>query len=137
MDSEELTQLRAAIAGSPDNIPLQKLFAKALLRHQKYEEAEATYKNILRSTPDDLSIKLGLATAFCGLSKTSTGLVIIEEMIKAPKPPVGTWLIYAKLLLQAGNGPEASDAYQKAVLLDPNLKDAFLESEINLLSQKK
>jgi len=137
MDSEELTQLRAAIAGSPDNIPLQKLFAQALIRHQKYEEAEATYKNILRVSPDDLSIKLGLATAFCGLSKTSTGLVIIEEMIKSPKPPVGTWLVYAKLLLQAGNGPEASDAYQKAILLDPNLKDAFLESEINLLSQKE
>jgi len=137
MDSDELTKLRAAIAGSPDNIPLQKLFAQALLRHQKFEEAEATFKNILRANPDDLSIKLGLATAFHGLSKTSTGLVIIEEMIKTPKPPVGTWLVYAKLLLQAGNGPEASDAYQKAILLDPNLKDAFLESEINLLSQKE
>lgn len=137
MDSEELTQLRAAMASSPDNIPLQKLFAQALLRHQKYEEAEATYKNILRVTPDDLSVKLGLATAFCGLSKISTGLVIIEEMIKNPKPPVRTWLIYAKLLLQAGSGPEAKDAYEKAVLLDPNLKDAFLESEINLLEQKE
>lgn len=136
MDSEELTQLRAAMASSPDNIPLQKLFAQALLRHQKYEEAEVTYKNILRASPDDLSVKLGLATAFCGLSKTSTGLVIIEEMIKNPKPPVRTWLIYAKLLLQAGSGPEAKDAYEKAVLLDPNLKDAFLESEINLLEQK-
>lgn len=136
MDSEELTQLRAAIAGSPDNIPLQKLFGQALLRHQKYEEAEATYKNILRASPDDLAVKLGLASAFCGLSKTSTGLVIIEEMMNAPKPPVGTWLIYAKLLLQAGNGIAARDAYEKAILLDPNLKDAFLESEINLVSQK-
>ncbi len=137
MDSEELTQLRAAIASSPDNIPLQKLFAQALLRHQKYEEAEAAYKNILRASPDDLSVKLGLATAFCGLSKTSTGLVLIEEMIKNPKPPVRTWLIYAKLLLQTDNGPEAKDAYEKAILLDPNLKDAFLESEINLLEQKE
>ena len=137
MDSEELTQLRAAIASSPDNIPLQNLFAQALLRHNKYEEAEVTYKNILKSTPDDLSVKLGLATAFCGLSKTSTGLVIIEEMVKTPKPPVGTWIIYAKLLVQAGNGPEARDAYEKAVLLDPNLKDAFLESKINLLGQKE
>ena len=136
MDSEELTELRAAIAGSPDNIPLQKLFAQALLRHQKYEEAEATYKNILRASPEDLSVKLGLASAFCGLSKTSTGLVIIEEMMNSPKPPVRTWLVYAKLLLQAGNGSEARDAYEKAVMLDPNLKDAFLESEINLLEQK-
>jgi len=136
MDSEELTELRAAIAGAPNNIPLQKLFGQALLRHQKYEEAEATYKNILRAAPDDLSVKLGLATAFYGLSKTSTGLVLIEEMIKAPKPPLRTWLVYAKLLLQSGSGSEARDAYEKAVLLDPTIKDAFLESEINLLNQK-
>lgn len=137
MDIEELTQLRAAVAASPDNLPLRKLYANALLRHKKYEEAETAFKDILRLSPDDTSLKVGLATAFYQLSKTAAGLVIMEEVIKTGTPPGHAWLLYAKLLLKAGDGAEAKDAYEKAILIDPSLDDAFFASEINLNKENK
>jgi SpoVK/Ycf46/Vps4 family AAA+-type ATPase len=132
MDSNELNDLREAIQASPNNIPLRKMYAKALHKNSRYQEAEIEYKEALRLSPNDLSLKLGLIESFYEQEKTSLGLVIIEEITTQPTPPAKAWLLYAKLLLQSGNSFEAKHTYEKAILLDNNLKDSFLESKINL-----
>jgi len=136
MDLNEINELRDAIKASPDNIPLRKYLAKSLMKIQRHEEAELEYKNALKQAPNDLSLKLGLAEAFCEQEKTSLGLVIIEELVEGNAPAPKAWLVYARLLMQAKNPNEAKDAYQNAVALDDNLKDAFLESQINLSQQE-
>lgn len=132
MDSNELDNLREAIQASPNNVPLRKMYANALLKNERFQEAEIEFKEALRLSPDDTNLKLGLIESFYKQSKTSLGLVIIEEITTAPTPPAKAWLLYAKLLLQSGNAYEAKHTYEKAILLDNNLKDSFLESEINL-----
>ena len=136
MEFNDLDQLRNAIQSSPDNIPLRKLYANTLLKHKRFEEAEIEYKDALRLAPGDLNLKIGLADSFCEQQKTSMGLVIIEEIINLNAPPPKSWLLYAKLLLQNKNAGEAKDAYEKAILINSDLKDSFLESEINLQLQK-
>ena len=136
MNIEELDQLRAAVAASPENLPIRKLYANALLRHKKYEEAEVAFKDILRLAPADTSLKIGLATAFYHLSKIAPGLVIMEEVVKQTTPPATAWMTYAKLLLKAGESANARDAYEKAIIINPSLTDAFFASELNLSQQK-
>ena len=136
MDSNELDNLREAILASPNNIPLRKLYANALLKNGRFQEAEIEYKEALRLSPNDLNLKLGLIESFFEQQKTSLGLVIIEEITSQPTPPAKAWLLYAKLLMQSGNSLEAKHTYEKAILLDNNLKDSFLESEINLAAGK-
>ncbi len=137
MESNELNDLRAAIKASPENVPLRKLYANALLKNSRFVEAEIEYKEALRLAPNDLSLKIGLSESFYEQEKTSLGLVIMEEITEAATPPARAWLVYAKLLLQSGNALDAKDAYEKAILLNQNLKDNFLESEINLEAQKE
>ena len=132
MESQELQHLREAIQASPSNIPLRKLYANALMKNERYEEAEIEYKEALRMAPDDIHLKTGLGNAFYEQGKTSAGLVIIEEVTQSGTPPSMAWLIYAKLLLKTGDGPSAKDAYEKAIILDGSLRDSFLESDINL-----
>lgn len=132
MESIELQQLREAIKASPSNIPLRKLYANALLKNQHFAEAEIEYKEALRMSPNDMQLKTGLASAFCEQDKTSLGLVIVEEITQSGTPPAEAWLVYAKLLLKTGDGMGAKDAYEKALILNNNLKDTFLESDINL-----
>lgn len=133
---DELQSLMDAVRLTPDNVPLRKYLCAELLRRQRWAEAEIELKDTLKLAPSDAELKIGLATAFCEQQKTSLGLVIIEELTAAPAPPPRTWLVYAKLLQQARQPQQAKDAYEKAVLLDPTLKDAFLESDINLSLQK-
>jgi transitional endoplasmic reticulum ATPase len=136
MDSSELNSLREAIQASPNNIPLRKMYANALLKNSCFQEAEIEYKEVLRMSPNDVNLKLGLIECFYAQEKTSLGLVIIEEITTQSAPPARAWLLYAKLLLQSGNSFEAKHTYEKAIILDNNLKDSFLESEINLAQGK-
>jgi SpoVK/Ycf46/Vps4 family AAA+-type ATPase len=132
MEFDELNQLRAAIQSSPDNLPLRKYLASLLIKKERWEEAELELKEALKLAPNDLELQIGLANAFHAQEKTGSGLVLIEELTQKGTPPPGAWLIYAKLLLQSGQAKDAKEAYENAVALDPNLKDSFLESDINL-----
>ncbi len=138
MESQELQQLQEAINASPNNIPLRKIFANTLLKHERYTEAEIEFKEALRMSKDDVDLKVGLAHSFYKLEKISPGIVILEEIIQGTiPPPASAWLLYAKLLLKAGDGLSAKDAYEKAVILNANLRDSFLESDINLKSSSQ
>lgn len=136
-DSEDIQQFREAIAASPNNIPLRKMLAGALMKNRRFEEAELEYKEALRLAPQDADLKIGLSNAFLEQQKISLGLVILEEMCyhAADAPPPRAWLVFAKLLLAAKQVSDARAAYDNAVALDANLCDAFLESELNLSAQ--
>ena len=134
MESQELQQLREAIQASPSNVPLRKLYANALLKNGRYEEAEIEFKEALRMATSDMHLKTGLGQVFYEQGKISPGLVIIEEITQTGTPPALAWIIYAKLLLKSGDPHGAKDAYEKAIILDSNLRDSFLESDINLKS---
>ena len=127
MEYNELDQLREAIGSSPENVPLRKLYANALVKNKRFEEAEVEYKEALRLAPGDIQLKVGLANAFCEQEKTSLGLVIIEEITAKGTPPATAWIVYAKLLLQSRQAADAKDAYEKAILIDPSVEDSFLE----------
>ena len=136
MEFNELNSLREAIKATPNNVPLRKLYINALTKAERYEEAAIEIKETLRLAPKDTALKVWLATVYHELKKTSLGLVVIEEVIGNNLAPAPAWLVYAKLLVQAKNIGEAKDAYEKAIIIDPSLKDAFLESDINLKLQQ-
>ena len=137
MSFDELSHLQEAVKNSPDNVPLRKYLANALLKKDRFEEAEIEFKEALKLAPQDTELKIGLAEAFHGQEKTTVGLVLVEELVNATTPPAGAWLIYAKLLLQAKQAVQAKDAYETAIMLNKDLADSFLESEINLKAQNE
>ncbi|MCC6726983.1 MAG: AAA family ATPase [Saprospiraceae bacterium] len=137
MEPQDLQHLHEAIKASPDNLPLRKLYANALLKNNRFDEAEAEFKEALKAWPNDVSLKTGLAEAFYKNGKTSVALILMEELTESGQPPAQVWLLYARILLKAGGAAAAKDAYEKATLLDPSLRDNFLESEINIASQKQ
>ncbi|MFK7775102.1 MAG: AAA family ATPase [Saprospiraceae bacterium] len=136
MNFDEIQSLREAIKASPDSIPLRKLLANALMKNERWEEAEIEIKDTLRMAPNDLQVKIALAQIFYELGKISTGLVLVEELIGLERPPAQAYLILAKLLLKTNDAENAKDAYEKATIIDTSLKDTFLESEINMKVQE-
>ena len=132
MDQNELYELREAVKASPNNVLLRKYLAKALIKAERFEEAEIEYKDALKIAPSNEGLKLGLATTFLKLKKTSLGLVLVEELLSSKGNLSATgWLIYAKLLLDNKQIEEAKDAYDKAILINASIADIFFESELN------
>ena len=136
MNFDEIQSLRDAIKASPESIPLRKLLANALMKNERWEEAEIEIKDTLQMAPNDLQVKVALAQTFYELGKISTGLVLVEELVDLERPPARAYLILAKLLLKTKDAEGAKDAYEKATIIDASLKDTFLESEINMKVQE-
>jgi transitional endoplasmic reticulum ATPase len=110
--------------------------ANALMKNERWEEAEIEIKDTLQMAPNDLQVKVALAQTFYELGKISTGLVLVEELVDLERPPARAYLILAKLLLKTKDAEGAKDAYKKATIIDASLKDTFLESEINMKVQE-
>ena len=102
MTDDALDALREALKLSPDNIPLRQHLAETLMGVGRYDEAEKEYRAALARDAGNVKLKLGLANAFYQQEKNSAALVIVEELIKTPAAPARAYILYAKLLVRAG-----------------------------------
>jgi SpoVK/Ycf46/Vps4 family AAA+-type ATPase len=126
-DDPHLAALRAALALSPDNPPLRRLFAEALLTAGKAAEAEFEFRELLKRAPGDAAIQAGLAAAFFALGRAAQALVLAEEAAKSAAAPASLFLLLARLRFRLGERPGAEEAYARARALDPALAEPDLE----------
>ena len=126
-DDPQLAALRAALAVSPDNLPLRRLFAEALVAAARFPEAETEFRELLKKQPADGLVQAGLAAAFFGGGKASQALVAAEQAAKAPQAPASLFVLLARLRFRLGERPGAEEAYARARTLDASLTDPDLE----------
>ncbi|WP_243651076.1 ATP-binding protein [Hymenobacter gummosus] len=122
-----------ALAFSPNNLPLRRHVAGLLRQLGRLQEAEEHYRLGLRQDPADADLQLGLADTYAALGKTSTALVVLEELLSSHPDNGRAHLLHARLLARAGGPPdEARQAYQQALQLDSSLRDAELDEQLGL-----
>ena len=132
MSQEAIHNLREALNFSPDNLTLRMMLAEALMNASFYSEAEIEFKEALKQNPADPKIKLGYAKACYLQNKNSIAGVIVEELLNAPTPMPYTFVLHAKILLKEKKLMDASQQYQKAIAIDPSLKDEELEDALKI-----
>lgn len=123
--SADLDGLRAAVSLSPDNLPLRKLLAAALLSANQSVEAEQAYRDALRLAPDDASLKLGLAKAFRQNKKDAAAVMVLEELMQIPN--ADAYFAMAELLAGQRQYADALSHYRQAVTLDERLENRSFE----------
>ncbi len=123
----KLDSLRAALALSPDNLPLLILFGQACLEEFAADEARATFERALRLAPRDPAAALGIARATHLLGKSSEAILRAEALVEAHPKNAEAHLWLARWLLDDGNRAAARAAYEKAVALSPQFRDEALE----------
>ncbi|MHB1133094.1 MAG: ATP-binding protein [Chloroflexota bacterium] len=132
LDEDALRTLREAVQLSPDNIPLRLHLAATLLKLSRPAEAEQEYREALTVAPGDARLKIGLARAFQRQGKGAPALVIVEDLLKDGDAPSGTYVMHARLLLQAGEVARAVLQYERALALDPASADPELGEALGL-----
>lgn len=130
--NDPVQSLREALQHSPDNIPLRQHLADTLLNHGRSGEAEAEYRHALSLAPDNTALKIGLAHAFYRQNKKSAALVIVEDLIKRADPPAQAYILYARLLIEAGEIQRAVHQYRTGVDLDPIAADPALAEQLGI-----
>ncbi len=126
-EKSSLDSLREALQGSPDNIPLLKMFAQACLDHWSLPEARQAYERILQLRPDDPQAKIGIAWILFKMGKTSEASVRVESIVQAHPDFAPGWLLASKLAFSEGNLEQAKQSYGKAKELDPTVYDEALQ----------
>ena len=134
---DALSALREAVKLSPDNLQLRQHLADSLLAAGRPDEAEAEYRHALALAPNDAKLKLGLATAFQRQNKNSEAFVIVEDLIKQPSAPARAHLLYARLLLKAGDVERSVRQYKRAVEVDPSVADPEFASRLGIRTGPK
>jgi SpoVK/Ycf46/Vps4 family AAA+-type ATPase len=124
--------LREALRLSPDNIPLRTHLAEQLLSAGRGDEAEREFKTALATRPDDAKLKIGLASAFYQQGKNSAAMVIVEDLVKQRDVPAKASMLYARLLLKAGDIERAVRQYKKAVEADASVADLELAARLGI-----
>ncbi len=130
MSDEAINQMREACRVSPNNMPLRLALAEMLMSFGRPDEAEVEYRAAGQLSPGNAGISFGLATAFYQQGKNSHAMVIVEDLIKNPQVEPRVRILYAKLLVRAGNADFASRQYRKAVEEDASLANAELASQV-------
>src|SRR4051812_49215185 len=129
---DPLASLREALRLSPDNVPLRMHLAEQLLLAGRAEEAVEEFKQALASKPDDAKLKIGLAGAYYQQGKNSAAMVIVEDLVKQRDVPAKATMLYARLLLRAGDVERAVRQYKKAVEADASVADIELASRLGI-----
>ena len=130
MDSMEkqLQALQESLRVSPENVPLRRMVAEALLGLERYDDAEQEARTALQYGCDDLGCKRILARVYFRKDKPGMGLVLTEDILATDPRDAGTWLLHAQLLQRTGDPAEAKTAYQQALHLDPDIQDGELDT---------
>jgi transitional endoplasmic reticulum ATPase len=118
-----IDSLREALKFSPENIPLRRHLAETLLAQGHPDQAELEFREALALAPDDAHLKLGLASSFLQQGKHNLAAVIFEDVTKAANAPPRAFILFARLLFQAGEVEEAVRQYRRGIEQDPGVAD--------------
>ena len=134
-EQSPLKSLREALALSPENIVLLKMFGQACINEWSLAEGREAFERMLKINPQDLDAELGVAQILYQMGNISESVVRTEAMIKKNPNYARAWLLLSKLNISEGNKDLARQQYEKALLLDPTIKDGALEKEFPLTAR--
>lgn len=127
-----IESLREALRLSPENVPLRKHLADALLNLGRNAEAEDEFRQALTQEPQNAALKLGLAEAFLRQNKESAALVVVEDLIKGREPPAAAHVLYAQLLFRRSEVPRAVAQYKLGIEQDPSVANEELARRLGI-----
>ncbi len=131
-NDETLRSLQEALRISPDNVPLRAHLAESLAGLGRFDEAEREFRQALSLDAQNVSLKLGLARVYWQMAKDSQALVIVEDLVRRGQGTAAAHVLYARLLLRAGDVQNSVAQYKLALEIDAAAADAQLGAELGV-----
>ena len=126
----DIDSLKAALAVSPENVPLLLMLAQAQMESFALDDARATFDRVIAQEPNHPEARVGIAQVLDLNGRNSEAILRIEQVCAESPDYAPAWLLRAKLSLNEGNKEEAYDSYQRAVRGDAALADPALLKRI-------
>jgi len=124
----EIEELKKAVAHSPENVFLRMMLIRKM-QHLPYyfNEFEEQINELLKVDASNIEGKELLAGLYLKKGKTSTTIIILEELDSSDELTVNGKKILAKAYLKEEDFGRAKELYQMVLLLDPEANDDELD----------
>jgi SpoVK/Ycf46/Vps4 family AAA+-type ATPase len=126
----DIDSLRAALAVSPDNIPLMQILAKALEDAFEINEAKELYERIILLAPEQVQAHLGLIRILDLRGETSLAVVRLDVLCEKHPQCAEAWMLRARIAMDEDDAAAAGKYYAKAVALNHALAEDGLMKQI-------
>ncbi len=126
----DLEALKAALAASPDNLPLLMLVGKMHEDRFELDEARACFDRVVALQPDHGEALVAIARILDLSGESSEAAVRLESLCARQPKLAAAWLLRARIALDEGDAPAARGFYDTAVGLDRSVADDELLQSI-------
>jgi AAA+ superfamily predicted ATPase len=125
-DSKQIASLRAALAVSPENIPLRQLLAETLRAANQPRHAIIEYQAILSLKPEEAqlaAIHTALGELFYDLDQPQDALAHLTQATRLNRQNAQAFLLLARVEDRLGHTSDALIHFGMACALDPALAE--------------
>ncbi len=126
----DVNGLHAALSASPENVPLLVLIARHYLDQFDIEKATKHLDDALKLEPENTEVQYLMAKGMSLDGKISMAMVRLESICQTNPEYADAWLLRASLLVTENDGQSARACYDKAIGINPDLKNEKLLKDI-------
>lgn len=116
---DPIEPLRAALAVSPENVPLRLHLATTLAGLGRHGEAESEFRTVLAADPGNDECRLALASSYFAQDKVSHADVLVELLVARENPAADAFVLLARIRLAEKDLKGARSAFLRACKIDP------------------
>ena len=129
----EIEELKNAVALSPENVFLRLMLIKKMQHLPHYvNEVEDQLNELLKIDSSNIEGKELLASIYLKKGKTSTTIIILEELDDADELSVNGKVTLAKAYLKEENFERAKELYEMVLLVNPEDNDDELDAAFRI-----
>ena len=126
----DIPSLKQALAFSPENVPLLLMLGEAYLEQFSLEEARETYEMALRVDPSNPHARVQMARLLDLDGRGSEAILRLEQVCAEYPNYAQAWVLRASFSLNEKRAREAREFYERAISLDPTVKNEELLKRI-------
>jgi SpoVK/Ycf46/Vps4 family AAA+-type ATPase len=131
--NNEIEELKQAVSQSPENTYLRMLLIRKMQQYGEYkEELESQINMLLQYDPNNKDAKELLAQIAFDKGRTSTCIIILEELDNNDVLSTNGKLTLAKAYLKEENLDRARELYEMVLLMDPDATDEDLDNAFRM-----
>lgn len=138
MTNPEIEDLKEALRQSPDNVYLRTVLIRKMQQYDHYSsELDEQANEILKYDPSNQLGKEVLAQIAFDKGRTSTCIIILEDLDSDDNLSTTGKLLLARAYLLEDNLPRAREMYEMVLVVDPDMTDAKLDEAFRMRAEDR
>ncbi len=130
-------EYRAIVEARPNDVSAHAALGYLMLARGDYDRAAKEFRRVLALRPDDVRTRIALATTLSHSGAADEAVEMLSERLTDSAAAPRLYYAIARIEFRRRAYKEAVESYSRAIELDPNLTDAYVDQGLALMMDGK